>query len=30
MYADRKAILTMACSGEFVPCSYLERLFEFC
>ena len=30
MYADREAILAMARSGEFVPCSYLERLFEFC
>ena len=30
MYADRKAILTMARSGEFVPCSYLQRLFESC
>ena len=30
MCADRKAILAMARSGEFVPCSYLERLFEFC
>lgn len=30
MYADKEAILAMARSGEFVPCSYLERLFEFC
>ena len=30
MYADRETILAMACAGEFVLCSYLERLFEFC
>ena len=30
MYADRKTILAMARSGEFVPYSYLERLFESC
>lgn len=30
MYADRETILAMARAGEFVPCSYLERLFEFC
>lgn len=30
MYADKEVILAMARSGEFVPCSYLERLFEFC
>ena len=30
MYADRETILAMARSGKFVPCSYLERLFEFC
>ena len=30
MYADRETILVMARAGEFVPCSYLERLFEFC
>ena len=28
MYADKEAILAMARSGEFVPCSYLQRLFE--
>jgi len=30
MYADRETILAMARAGEFVPCSYLERVFEFC
>ena len=30
MYADRETILAMACAGEFVPCSYLQRVFEFC
>ncbi len=30
MYADRETILAMARAGEFVPRSYLERLFEFC
>ena len=28
MYANKEAILAMARSGEFVPCSYLERLFD--
>ncbi len=30
MYAEKEAILAMARSGEFVPCSYLQRLFESC
>ena len=30
MYADRETILATARSGKFVPCSYLQRLFEFC
>lgn len=30
MYADRETILAMARAGEFVPCSYLESLFESC
>ena len=30
MYADRETILAMACAGEFVPCSYLQRVLEFC
>ena len=30
MYADRETILAMARSGKFVPCSYLQRVFEFC
>ena len=30
MYADRETILAMARAGEFVPCSYLQRVFEFC
>ena len=30
MYADRETILAMARAGELVPCSYLQRVFEFC
>jgi|GEM_PF-2501310 hypothetical protein len=30
MYADREPILALVRSGEFVLCSYLQRVFEFC
>ena len=30
MYADRETILALVRSGKFVPCSYLQRMFEFC
>ncbi len=29
MYVDRETILAMARAGEFVPCSYLQRVLEF-
>ena len=30
MYADRETIPALARSGKFVPCSHLQRMFEFC